>query len=249
MKKLLFTFCATIILGLFLLTGCQKEQAASTKDVEFLTSSEYWYHYDEVTGESEKMSFHADLTFYWGCECGEPIGDSDCYERFDYDKETSTIKLYNDYDDMSMELEVFDYSDYHILLKMDGKIKDYTYNETGLELENSEKYMSGYSGEFTFLEADTEEIVLGPFDYDGDVDYPDNATKAYKFADDVEFHTLFTFTQIKDGEVIENTVDYNEVDMEEALYHIEYGAGGFVWFDDELRVEKILVYGATVAEE
>ena len=53
---------------------------------------------------------------------GEPIGDSDCYELFDYDTETSIIKLYNDYDDMSMELEVLDYSDYHLLLKMDGEV-------------------------------------------------------------------------------------------------------------------------------
>lgn len=243
MKNRLFILCTTIVFSLFLLTGCHKEQA------EFLTASEYWYHYDEVTGENEKMRFNEDFTFYWGCECGEPIGDSDCYELFDYDNETSIIRLYNGYDDMSMELELLDYSDYHILLKIEGEIKAYTYSDTGIELENSEKYMSGYSGEFTFLEADTEEIILGPFDYDGDVEYPDNATKTYKFADDAEFHTLFTFTQIKDGEVDENTVDYEEITIEEALYHIEYGAGGFVWFDDELQVNKILIYGATIAEE
>ena len=72
------------------------------------------------------MSFHDDFTFYWGCECGEPIGDSDCYELYDYDKETSTIKLYNDYDDMAMEIVVLDYSDYHLLLRVDGNIKDFT---------------------------------------------------------------------------------------------------------------------------
>jgi len=248
MKKRLFTLCTTIAFSLFLLTGCH-EQASLIEDIEFLTASEYWYHYDEVTGECEKMSFNEDFTFYWGCECGEPVGNSDCYELYDYDKESSIIRLYNDYDDMSLELEVLDYSDYHILLKTEGKIKAYTYSDTGIELENSEKYMDGYSGEFTFLDANAEEIVLGPFDYDGDVEYPDNAVKAYSFSDDVKFHTLFTFTQIKDGEVVENTVDYEEITMEEALYHIEYGAGGFVWLDDELQVNKILIYGATIAEE
>lgn len=245
MKKVLFV---SVLLSLFITTGCGSNNVTA-KATEFLTVSEAWYHYDEVTGESEKMSFSKDSSFYWGCICGEPVGNSDCYNLFNYDKETSIIKLYNDYDDTSMELEVLDYSDYHLLMKIDGKIKDYTYNETGLELENSEKYLSGYSGEFIFLEADTEEIALGPFDYDGDIEYPDNATKAYKYADDIEIYTLFTFTQIKDGEVVENTVDYKEVDMDEALYHIEYGAGGFVWFDDDLQISKILLYGATIAEE
>ena len=239
---------AAILFILLTLTGCEN-RTASSKDVEFLTASECWYHYDEVTGESEKMSFSDDFTFYWGCICGEPVGNSDCYELFDYDKETSIIRLYNDYDDMSMELEVLDYSDYHLLLKIDNKIKNYTYSETGLDVTDNEKYMEGYSGEFTFLDGNTEEIVLGPFDYDGDIAYPDNAKKTYKLSDDVKIYTLFTFTQIKDGQEIENTVDYKEIDIKEALYHIEYGGYGFIWFDDNMQISKILFYGATIAEE
>ena len=91
-----------------------------------MTASENWYHYNEVTGENEKMRFNDDSTFYWGCECGETVGDSDCYEFFDYDKTSSMITLYNGYDDMSMELEVLDYSDDHILLKIGEEIIDFT---------------------------------------------------------------------------------------------------------------------------
>ena len=165
------------------------------------------------------------------------------------DKNTSIIKLYNSYDDISMKLEVLDYSDYHLLLKIDNEIKSYTYNETGLDITDSEKYMEGYSGEFTFLDGNAEEIVLGPFDYDGDITYPDNAKKTYKLSDDVKIHTLFTFSQIKDGQEIEHTVDYKEIDIEEALYHIEYGGYGFIWFNDNMQISKILFYGATIAEE
>jgi len=246
--KTVYTMFAAILCFMFILTGCGNK-TVSTKDIEFLTASEYWYHYDEVTGESEKMSFRKDFSFYWGCTCGEPIGDSDCYELFDYDKETSIIKLYNDYDDVSMELEVLDYSDYHILLRINGEIKDYTYCETGLDIADSEKYLTGYSGEFTMFDADTKEVVLGPYDYDGDVEYPDNAKKTYQFADDVETYTLFTFTKIKDGEVVENTIDYKEISFQDALYEIEYGGYGFVWFDENLQINKILFYGATIAEE
>ena len=243
-----FVVCATMMFSLFMMTGCGKG-SAPTKDVAFLTASEYWYHYDEATGENEKMSFSEDFTFYWGCECGEPIGNSDCYELFDYDKETAIIKLYNDYDDMAMELEVLDYSDYHLLLKIDGKIKDYTYSESGLDVTDSEIYMAEYSGEFAVLGGNTEEVVLGPYDYDGDVEYPENAIQTYPLAEDVEACTLYEFTQIKDGEVVENTVDYNEIDVEEAATNMEYGGYGFIWFNDNMEVNKILFYGATIAEE
>lgn len=249
MKKYkVFAICAAVIFSSFLLNGCEKG-TASTKDVEFLTASEYWYHYDEVTGESEKMSFHDDFTFYWGCECGEPIGDSDCYELYDYDKETSIIKFYNDYDDMQMELEVLDYSDYHLLLKIDGEIKNYTYSNSDLEVVDSEKYMDGYSGEFAVIDGSTEEIVLGPYDYDGDVVYPENAIRTYPLAENVEVSTLFEFTKIKDGEMVENTVDYQEIDVEEAAMNMEYGGYVFVWFNDNMEVSRILFYGATIAEE
>lgn len=242
MKKVLFL---SILLNLFIITGC----TPSTKDFDFLTASKAWYHYDEVTGESEKMEFREDFSFNWEYESGKSVGTSDTYELFVYDKETSTICLYNDHNDQSTELEVLDFSDYHILLRIDGKIKDYTYSETGLNVPDSQKYMKGYSGEFFFWDGNTEEIVLGPFDYDGDEKYPDNAMKTYKLADDVKTYSLFTFTQIKDGKVIENTVDYKEIDIQETLTHIEYGGGGFVWFDDNLQVNKILLYGATIAEE
>ena len=241
--------CTLLVSGVFMMAGCGGGSSSSAKDVEFLTASEYWYHYDEITGESEKMRFSEDFTFYWGCECGEPVGDSDCYELYDYDNEASTIKLYNGYDDMSMEMEVLGYSDYHLLLKIDGAIKNYTYAETGLEITDSEKYLSGYSGEFSMIGGNDEEIELGPFDYDGDVEYPENAIAAYKFSDDAEVYTLYTYRHIVDGQVVEDSADYQQISLEEAIANLEYGGYGFVWFNDDLEVEKLLVYGDSVFEE
>ena len=241
--------CIVIVGGILMMAGCGDGRTASSRDIEFLTASEYWYRYDEVTGESEKMSFRDDFTFYWGCECGEPVGNSDCYELYDYDKETSMIKLYNDYDDMSMEMEVLDFNDYYLLLKIDGEIKGYTYADSFLEIADSEKYMDGYSGEFAVLGGSTEKIELGPFDYDGDIEYPDDAVKTYSIAEDAEAYTLYTFRHIVDGEIVEDTVDYQEITMEKAAEHMEYSGYGFVWFDDELNVTKLLFYGDTILEE
>ena len=255
MKKLLEKFkihteCAVFAMmacAVFMLSGCGN-QTDQTKDADFLSASEYWYHYNEVTGENEKMRFNDDATFYWGCVCGEPVGDSDCYEFFDYDKASSMITLYNGYDDMSMELEVLDYSDDHILLKIGEEITDFSCCEIELNVVDSEKYLDGYSGVFFVSDANEEEIVLGPSDYDGDEAYPDNAWKTYPFADDVEMYSLFTFTKIEDGQVVENTVDYKEINMNEAFEHIEHGGYGFVWFNQNLEVSKVLFYGETVAD-
>ena len=236
------------MLCLALMTGCTSGKEVS-KGGEFLLASEYWYHFDEVRGEYEKMRFDEDFSFYWGCVCGEPVGDSDCYEKYAYDEETSTIRLYNDYDDMAMEIEVMDYSDDHILLRMDGEIKDYTNREMELDIVDAEIYIDGYSGAFSMLDGNEQEIVLGPYDYDGDVMYPENAVKTYAFAEDVETYSLFAYTHIKDGQITESTVDYEAIQISEALEHIEYGSGGFVWFDEQMHVSKIMIYGKLVVEE
>ena len=43
--------------------------------------------------------------------------------------------------------------------------------------------------------------------------------------------------------------DYKELKGEEIAAYMEYGGYGIIWFDEELEVEKVMFYGATVAEE
>lgn len=241
MKKLII--CIVLIISMATFVSCGERQA-NKSDVEFLTSSEYWWFYDEATGESEKMSFHDDFTFYWGCECGEPIGNSDCFELYDYDKETRIIKLYNDYDDYSMEMKVLDYSDYHLLLEQDGEIKDYTYMEFEFEVENAEKYFKDYNMYGWIVDADDKEAVIGPYDYDGDVEYPENAMKAYILADDIEFYDL----QIKKTVTEESEscdVTYKELDREKGMECLD-GGFGFICFNNNMEIEKITYFGEII---
>lgn len=231
--------------------GCGNGQTSNGGN-EILTAAEYWYHFDEVTGENEKMSFNEDGSFYWGCECGEPIGDSDLLELYDYDAKKNKIKLYSDYDNYSMKVEVLDYSDYHLLLKIDGEIKDYTYADPdvsgSLNVENTEKYLAGYDGVFHTTGGDEDSVILTLFDYDGDVEYPENAFKEYAFSDDVEFYSLDVKTFMKDEEVVSHNEDYTEIDKESAVAGME-GGSVFVWFNDDLKISKMLFYGAVVVQE
>ncbi len=249
MKKLFVLVIGLVMI--FSFAGCGDGHTSKGGE-EILTASEYWYYFDEVTGETEKMSFSDDGTFYWGCECGEPIGDSDLLELYDYDAKNKIIKLYNDYDDYSMEMEVLDYSDYHLLLRIDGEIKDYTYSDPdvigSLNVENTEKYLAGYDGVFHTTGGDEDSAILTLHDYDGDAEYPENAFKEYTFADDVEFYSLDVKTSIKNEEVVSHNEDYMEIDKESAVVAMD-GGSVFVWFDDDLKISKMLFYGAVVVQE
>ena len=250
MKRLIV--CILLIAGLAVFAGCSSERTASPKDVEFLTASDYWWFYDAVSGESEKMSFSEDFTFYWGCACGEPIGASDLYELYDYDKETQIITLYNDYDNTSMKMKVLDYNDYHILLEIDGIIKDYTSME-GMYgepyIENLAEYLGGYNMYAWFIEGQGRSVVVGPYDYDGDIEYPDNAFKNYPLSYDIEFYDLqvTTVEDVDTGEA-EQDVLYEQLTEREGFERLESGFG-FIWFNDEMEIEKITFYGSICIQE
>lgn len=238
MKRLIFFLIMIVCIAAF--TGCSIHKTADT-DAEFLTSSDYWWFYDEVTGEYEKMSFSDDGTFYWGCECGEPVGDSDLYELYDFDEETHSIRLYNGYDDASMEMIVLDYSDYHLLLDQNGEIKDYTCDELGLDVANSEEYFKDYNMVGWIVDFNNGQAVVGPYDYDGDVEYPDNAMKAYDLAENVVFYNVQVRKVIYyDGEECEIT--YDGMTWENGMEAME-GSFCFIWFNDNMEIEKITYYG------
>lgn len=250
MKKRILHITLFIILIVF--TGCGNKRTASAEDVAFLTSTKAWWFYDEVTGESEKMVFHEDFTFYWGCECGEPIGNSDLYELYDYDKESQVIRLYNGYDDTSLEMTILDYSNYHLMLEIEGEIKDYTYMDGMYEeprVEEMETYLSGYHMYAWMIECQGLEVVVGPFNYDGDVEYPDNAFKTYVLADDIEFYDL-QITCWQDADTGEETLDvgYAKLSKEDGMARLE-GGYGFIWFNDNMEIEKVTYYGSLIIYE
>lgn len=246
MKRIMI--CAMMIAIIILCAGCGSGKA-SVKDVEFLTAAEYWYGYDEVTGEYEKMSFSDEFSFYWGCECGEPAGDSDLYDLYDYDKETSTIKLYNDYDDSSMEMKVLDHSDYHLLLEVNGKVRGYTSTHSGLDIPEAEKYLADYNTYGCFTEGSTDSAVIGPYDYDGDIEYPDNVFTTYAIDDDAEFYD-YEVTRTLNIDSGESTVksEYRQVEGDDLKFLLNNGAG-FVWFNDDMGITKVVFYGETEIQE
>ena len=244
MKKVFI--CLILIICMSGLAGCSGGDRQTGKgEADFLMASDYWWFYDEVTGESEKMAFREDGTFYWGCECGEPIGDSDCYELYDYDKETQVIKLYNEYDDTSMEMKVLDYSDYHLMLEQDGEIKDYTCDELGLEVANSEQYFKNYNMVGWVTDVNNGQAIVGPYDYDGDVEYPENAMKAYDLAEDITFYDVQVKKVIFEDGGEDCEITYDEMEQTDGMENME-GSFGFIWFNEDMEIEKFTYFGEII---
>lgn len=247
MRKLVI--CIVLVIGLLALNGCS---SSALKGAEFLTSADHWWFYDEVTGESEKMSFNEDGSFFWCCECGEPVGNSDLYECFEFDRDTQMIRLYNGYDDTSMEMKVLDYNDYYLLLDVEGEIRGYT-SMDGMEYEphteNTEGYLAGYNMYGWFTENYDNKVVVGPFNYDGDIEYPENAFNEYVLADDAEFYD-YSIKVIQDVQTGEEDVaeNYTELSGEDAMAMLESGLG-FIWFNDAMEIEKVVFYGSLLIQE
>lgn len=231
-----------LIVMLLFASGCGDSHSAAPEDTAFLTSADYWYHYSESLGENEKMRFSEDFSFFWGCECGEPVGDSDLYQLYDYDKDKQVIRLYSDVDNASEEIKVLDYSDYHLLLKIDGQIRGYTFLDAGINPGESSENLSDYSLYASIIEGDDKTAVLGPFNYDGDAAYPDNAIKSYPVAKQAEFFDLNVKITEKDGQTTRKTF-FKELTRKEAASHME-NTTGFIWLNEKMEIEKIVFYGA-----
>ena len=78
---------AIVILAMgVMLAGCGR----SNERPEFLTAHE-WVHYGSASNET--ISFGEDGHFAFYGDEGNPVGNSDLYDRYSYDSESKAIKL------------------------------------------------------------------------------------------------------------------------------------------------------------
>ena len=106
--------------------GCSKQE------VEF--ADKEWLFYDEVTSEHLVMYFGSDGTYSYHCQCGEPVGNSDIYENYKYNKDTGIITLFNSYDDSTDEIEIIDWNGRVVTIKYDKNTKQIICNHTNREI-------------------------------------------------------------------------------------------------------------------
>ena len=251
MKKFLIN--AFLIMGILLIVGCktQQETKQPTNLPEELVDKE-WLFYDEVIGEHLSLSFRSDGSYSYHCQCGEPVGDSDVYECYTYDSDTQVIQFSNNYDDSTAEIEVISYNEYHLMVKIDGELKDFVLSEMDTSAnfwwEQAESYFSGYNSRRLIVDIEGDTVIYGPNEYDPEGQYKDGPFEEYKLAEDASWYDLSItrMMTVEDGQEYEESYDvsFTECTIEEAKANTENGAGTvFVWFNENMEMEKIIFYG------
>lgn len=250
MRNRTFILILSLILSINLV-ACTKSQ--TTNEVPEFADKE-WVFYDEGAGEHLCMNIRSDGSYSYHCQCGEPVGDSDLYERYTYNADEGIITLSNDYDKNTAEIKVLSFNDYHLMLEIDGEVKDFILEEMDIfsnffSFEGGE-YFSEYDTRCTIIEMKDNKIVYGPVGYDPEGIYEDGPFEEFELSEDAAFAELSiqSFNSIQGDAEYEEFYEtsYREFDQEEAKEILEYGSAlAFVWFDDDLKVEKILYFGHT----
>ena len=171
MKRLL-VICSLIVCFTSIV-GCQNGDTSS--DSAPFENAE-WLFFNEVTGEHDVIRFGEDFSFSYHCECGEPVGDSDCYDHYRYDEDQLLITLYNDYDDSEKEIKVLSYNVMHLLLEIDGLVRDFSTVPTDISSnfwwEQAESYLSGYEMNRTLVEFTEKGMMTAAVNYDTETKAP-----------------------------------------------------------------------------
>lgn len=220
------------------------------KNNDFLTKHE-WVHYDSACDEI--ISFGTDGHFAYYTTDGSPVGDFDLYDQYSYDSKHKKIKLKPS---ENMSIKVLRYEKSRLLLDINGDVKEFLDEKdkfiTGSAPQNlaydTDNTVTGFSSYLAILSKDASEIITAPANYDGD----DLEFKEYEFsetlADHVEFYMwTYDVDQSQEPTITEST--YNKLTEKEATNIIKNGgAVGFVWYDAQAKITKIVFFGRTICQ-
>ncbi len=112
MKKLLF-----ILSLIFTLTACsQNNLPKEIVDID-------WYRPTEDCGEI--ISFDKDQSFHYWEDCGNPVDDSDLYDKYSYNEETKTITVTSSEGAIDLLIKIVSFDDNKLVLDFDGEIGEF----------------------------------------------------------------------------------------------------------------------------
>lgn len=249
-KILIFMFIFTCM---GTLCGCSASEAPSDKMPADITDKT-WFFYDDVTAENLCLNLGSDNSFSYYCQCGEPVGDSDLYDKYEYNADTEIITLSGDDNEAVKKIKILRYNEYHLMLEIDNEIKDFVLEEmdttSNFYAFEGEGYFPGYESRCTAVEIAEGKIVCGPVNYDPEGSYASGLFEEYKLAEEctiseLSVHSFRTIQGEQEYEEFYNLA-YKEFSREDIQALEDCGSGtAFLWFNDELEVEKILFHGAT----
>ena len=245
-KKFVKIFlCITLVMSLF---ACGNSNTGSSENKEeypeFLTENSWEYNTLSCT---EVLSFREDGSFSYYETCGNPVGNSDMYETYSYDEEKKIITVHG-YDDTveDMEIQVLRYVEDCLLVRIDGAIKEF-YAENDVPSPISDMYdeVEGYSAYLAIRNIEDGMIETAP--YYMDMDAGGKALiREEKLADTVQFYHLYEELIHPSGEEPdEMSFEFTELKLEDVAYSVDNSfSSGYVWYNEDLEITKIVYYGS-----
>ena len=184
-KKITIIAIIIIILGigafLALKYHNKKEDAKYNDKLSELITQNNWER--DGGGDTEHISFREDGSYAYYCLCGNPVGNSDLYDSYVYDKETNTIKLINSYGGKSELIKIKEVSELKLVLDFDGKEKTF-YSVEGMYLKDNPLPIAG-------IEYKTSEDVRIEFKKDGTFESYDYKKGGFTYASDICFYWTY----------------------------------------------------------
>ena len=184
------------------------------------------------------------LCYYEGC--GSSLGIGDSYKDYTYDSDTGIITLYEAGGTEAIgEMKIISYDENRMLLQTDLGVKEFFIKGTVFNIvEDCREYMSGYSAFYTFVEMQGNSVTVGPSHYEGDEDDL-KALVEDRFTSNAEFYLLDIQTTINGSEET-STHTYEKITKSDAEALLDDGPyNAFVWYNDDVEIEKVICYKVT----
>ncbi|MGN0321792.1 MAG: hypothetical protein ACI4DZ_01600 [Oliverpabstia sp.] len=208
---------------------------------DFLAEHQWVY----FTNCDETISFHNDGGFAYYCACGSPVGSSDLFDSYTYNTKTSEIILSPEQD--GNVIPVLRQEKSRLLLETDGQMKEFfdiddpmvSCPETYASYD-PEDYTYNHSSYLALFDKAEDSISTAPSSYAADPSGYEEYLLSEKLAENVTFFKwTLKIEQINGEESISN--NYEELTEEEAEELLKAdSAVGFVWYNDQIEIEKIV---------
>ena len=263
MKKKVFFSTILCLVLLFGVTACDnrddkaqderseqevqgEEEKQETRDEiypDFLTKKDWKYNTLSCT---EKLHFQEDGTFSYYEACGNPVGNSDCYETYSYDEDKGIVTAYGCDDSVEdLEIVVLRYTEESLLVSIDGAIKAfYTDNEVPSPIGDTLDKVEGYSAYMAIGNIKDGMIETAPANIDVDAGGLE-LVREEKLSETALFYSLYEQITHLEGEAPDKiNTEFTELKREDVVQSEDNSFNyGYVWYNEDLEITKIVYYG------
>ena len=238
-KKALHSMLLCLLL-LFCVSACGNREEIYP---DFLTKKDWKYNTLSCT---EMLHFQEDGGFSYYEVCGNPVGNSDCYETYSYDEDTGIVTVYgydNSVDDL--EIAVLRYTEDSLLVSIEGAIKEfYTYDDVPSPIGDMHDKVKGYSAYVAIGDIKDGMIETAPANFDVDAGGME-LIREEKLSETSSFCSLYEIITHLEGETPDKiNTEFAELKREDVAQskdnNFDYG---YIWYNDDLEITKIVYYG------